>query len=316
MFTEIYNDLRRQLQMGDQITRIIVINTVVFITLVVLQITLAIIYGIGAPSELMFNRILEWIWVSPEWQKVLFRPWTVFTYMFTHTGIWHFAMNMLVLFWFGRIFQLFLTDKKVWAVYILGGLAGFLAFFLSANFIPTLGAYIGSGMIGASAGVTAIVVAAATIRPDYEMHLILIGPVKIKYIALVFIVLDLLSISKGANTGGHLAHLGGALLGFVFIKQLQAGNDWSVWFNNFVQGVRNFFDTSSSGKKRAKPKKKKSPLVAIRNPRLKKAKPEHKSDTPDAVQERVDAILDKIRKHGMDSLTDEEKEFLYNASKK
>lgn len=216
------------------------------------------------------------------------RFWTPITYMFMHADIFHILFNMLWLYWFGQIFEEFLGKKRTIGLYLMGGLAGGILFVLAFNLLP-LFSYIkqASHVVGASASVMAIVVAAATIVPNYEISLILIGPVKIKWIALFYVAVDFL-LTTGPNAGGQIAHLGGALIGFVYVKQLQRGNDW-------IEGITKIFKPKSKLK-----------VVATNRSVVTSAKPR---------QDEVDEILDKISRTGYESLNKHEKEVLFRASK-
>jgi membrane associated rhomboid family serine protease len=230
----------------------------------------------------------EYLSLPSNLHDLLFRFWTPFTYMFMHADIWHILFNMLSLYWFGQIFEEFLGKKRTIGLYLLGGLAGGILFVVAFNLLP-LFSYVKqvSHVVGASASVMAIVVATATIAPNYTINLLIIGPVKIKWIALFYIAVDFLS-TTGPNAGGQIAHLGGALIGFIYVKQLQRGNDW-------IAGITGIF-------------KRKSKLKVVSNNHNKNmiAKPR---------QEEIDAILDKISQNGYDSLNKHEKEVLFRASK-
>jgi membrane associated rhomboid family serine protease len=232
------------------------------------------------------------------------RPWTMITYMFMHDleGILHILFNMLVLYWFGRLFVEYLGSDKLIALYILGGIAGAVFFLLAYNTIPFFTQRAPLGLVGASAAVDAIVVATAVLLPNYTFYLLLFGPVRIKYIAAITVLLSFFG-TVGSNAGGNIAHLGGALVGFLYMKQLQAGSNWGMWITVTIDWIKNIF--------KAKPKVK----VSYRNdrdPMSSKARPGEKGYT----QDEIDAILDKISAGGYESLTKEEKEKLFNASKK
>ncbi|NJL76523.1 MAG: rhomboid family intramembrane serine protease [Saprospiraceae bacterium] len=205
---------------------------------------------------------------------------------------------------------------------MLGGLTGALFFFVSANTL--LG--VGSHALGASAAVMAIILAAGTVAPNYELNLLFIGPVKLKYIVAVLLFLDLIAIPRGGNTGGHIAHIGGALMGWFFIYQLQHGNDLSKPINRFFDWINAGFEQLRTGKK-ATTKRSKA-KVAYKSPNATnkskttvtaKAKTAKSNSSKDysgmSHQERVDAILDKIKQTGYDSLSKEEREYLFKASK-
>jgi len=214
--------------------------------------------------------------------------WTPFTYMFMHAGIFHILFNMLWLYWIGQIFEEYLGNKRTIGLYLLGGLTGALFFVAAYNIFPFFAPVLaGSTVVGASASVMAIIVATATLLPDYSIGLILIGPVKLKWIALFYVVVDFLSIA-GPNAGGEFAHLGGALIGFIYIKQLKRGNDW-------IGAITGIFRKKSKMK------------VASRNAdRNNGGKPR---------QDEIDRILDKITDTGYESLSKQEKEILSRASK-
>jgi len=220
---------------------------------------------------------------------LLRNPWTPFTYMFMHAGILHILINMLWLYWMGQIFEEYLGTNRTIGLYILGGLVGAFLFVLFYN-IPTLFTtqdLVGGKLVGASAGIMAIIVATGTLLPDYEVYVLLIGAVRLKWIVLFLIILDFFGI-VGFNAGGELSHLGGALFGFIYIKQLQRGTDMVTFFTKLFKKrskltVATKGGTTPTGKK----------------PR----------------QEDIDRILDKISQSGYDSLSKQEKEILFRASK-
>jgi len=222
--------------------------------------------------------------------------------MFLHENLFHILFNMLWLFWFGEIFVLYMGDKKVLPLYILGGLAGASMYVLVYNIIPVFrGSVDLSYMLGASASIYAIVFAAATINPNHEINLILIGPVRIKYIALISLLLDIISIPHG-NAGGYIAHAGGALSGFLYIKALQSGYDFFAPFAAVYNGIANLFRPG---------RKVKVSYKNLQGTSTSASKQRGKNE-----QEKVDEILDKIARSGYDSLTKEEKDFLFHYSKK
>jgi uncharacterized membrane protein len=189
----------------------------------------------------------------------------------------------------GQIFEEYLGNKRTIGLYIMGGLSGALFYLLAYNFIPAftrIHAAESALIVGASASVMAIVVATATLLPNYTISLILFGPVKLKWLVFVILVIDFLGV-VGPNAGGEIAHLGGALLGFIYIKQLQKGHDW-------IGGINNIFTSRS----KLKVVTKNSNKNAIERPR----------------QEDIDRILDKISQTGYESLSKQEKEILFRAS--
>ncbi|MEO1434213.1 MAG: rhomboid family intramembrane serine protease [Bacteroidota bacterium] len=302
MFDSIWNDIKQSFRTGTMVNRIIIANVAVFVTFNLIRVFLFVFGGADAGLEL-FEKFLRWFQASNTLNHNLFRPWTIFTYMFLHMGFWHIFWNMLIFMWFGRVLGDMIGDKKILPIYLIGGLVGWLVYVIFSQFLP-----MGSYMLGASAGVMAVVMAAAVVAPDYQFNLIFIGPVKIKYIALTMIFLDLIAIPTMSNTGGHLAHLGGVAAGYGFIELIRRGTDLSIPINNFLDKIVNFFRGAGLNFKRPK-----GPKVAFRNPR---GKAKSDSDTKDAnQQERIDAILEKIKRSGYKSLTEEERDILFRASK-
>jgi membrane associated rhomboid family serine protease len=233
---------------------------------------------------------------------LLYRPWSVFTYMFTHIDFWHIFWNMFMLFVFGKIMMTFLGPRKLLSMYLLGGLAGFLLYIIAFNIFPALD--VNSTIVGASAAIMAIVVAMAAYMPNYTLNLILIGPVKLQYIAMFYVVLDFVSIRMMENTGGHIGHLGGAVYGFVWGWNYRLGRDYSSWFELLLD---RFFNLFKRGRGRFK-------VVKKAGTRVPKSDEDYNADKLKR-QQRVDAILDKISKAGYDSLSKEEKDFLFKHSK-
>ena len=275
-------------QSGNPLYQFIAANVFVFLVLNLLYVVEFLVGRAGVISVFLEQQLV----MPANFSLFAVKPWTVFTYMFTQKEIFHLLFNMLWLFWLGKIFLDFLNKRQFIFVYLLGGLAGGITFLLLYNFIPVFrdDAQF-SYLLGSSASVSAIVVGTATLLPNYSIRMLLFGDVRLKYLALVFIVLDLIGLA-GANPGGSLSHLGGALFGYVFISQLNRGSDWSKVF--------------------ARKKKRKPVLKVVRN--------EHPKTPARAVrsvldQEYIDTILDKISQSGYDNLTKEEKEALFKASK-
>ncbi|RMG83448.1 MAG: rhomboid family intramembrane serine protease [Bacteroidetes bacterium] len=314
MFKSIWEDLRDQFRMGNMVTRLVILNVVVFVVVNIVKLLLLLFNGWDSSST-AFSDFLHFFSLSSSAWTILTHPWTIVTHMFLHEGLFHVLFNMLFLYWFGRIVGDFIGDRKILPLYLVGGLIGGAAYFASFNLLGYSNAGVGYAL-GASAGVMAIVVAAGAIAPDYIMRLLFLGNVKLKYIAGGLLVLDLVGIGNNYNTGGHFAHLGGAFFGWFFIEQLKKGNDLSIPVNRFLDKIFDFFSETFSGAFR------RGPRVIYRNPNAKKkaAKggraPRSGNDSGPDYQERLDRILDKIKQSGYESLTAEEKEFLFNASNK
>jgi len=227
--------------------------------------------------------------------------------MFIHANLRHVFWNMLMLYWFGRIAGDRIGDKHIWPIYFLGGLAGAAAYLISFPFVY---GSVPSTAVGASAAIMALVIVAGRINPDYEMRLLLLGNIKIKFIVLALIFIDLMMISKESNTGGHIAHLGGMVFGWLYYNQIGGTNDLEVKVNGWSAWIASFFNGSGR-----QVKKKKSPLsVKYKSDKI-KTMAERRTDADDNLQGQVDAVLDKIKKDGYNSLTDAEKDILYKASK-
>ena len=313
MLQSIWEDVKREFKVGNMVTRIIITNVVVFVMVNLLWIILRI--GSGWETPEVYNTIRNFFLISADWKHNLTHPWVIITHAFVHEGFWHLLWNMLFMYWFGRIVGDFIGNQRILPIYLLGGIVGGITYFPSVNLLSYTG---GQFALGASGAVMAIVVAAGTISPDYIMRLLFIGDVKLKYIVAVLVFIDLIGMAGDINTGGHFAHLGGALFGYIFVRQLRDGNDWSIPVNGVIDRIIEFYRNLSSGQK-----SRKGPRVVYKNP-VKTKKTAHSSKKGESVsdyedlshQETLDAILDKIKQSGYESLSEEEKEFLFNASKK
>lgn len=303
--SSIWDDLKFEFQKGNIITRLIFANVAVFLFLNLTILILKIFVGHPEWAAMVTKQFM----LPADLGKFITRPWTLLTHMFAHIGLFHILFNMLWLYWLGRILSEYLGQRKILPLYILGALAGGLFYMLLFNVLPYFQQSVSTAeALGASAGVMAIVVATATLLPDYRIHLIFLGAVKLKWIALVAVVLDILGMG-GGNAGGSIAHLGGAGFGYLFIKQLQSGQDWSKGVNAVIDTVIGWF---------VRPK---GPRVHYTNTEKVKSRKQRRSrhsqqqtDNADK-QKRLDEILDKISRSGYDGLTKEEKDFLFHFSK-
>ena len=297
----ICQDIKWQYRYGSDLIKLILINIAVFIIVNLINIPF-ILFAKTVP----FN-LVDFLSLYASTHNFVRHPWGIFTYMFIHEGFWHILWNMLGLYWFGQIVQDMIGKPKILPLYIFGGIFGGLLYMLAYNIFPLFSNAVAvSSCIGASAGVMAIVLAAATIAPNFELGFAIIGPVKIKWIALVYVVLDLINI-QGGNAGGHIAHLGGALFGFVFIKQLQSGNDFTRPFYAVTDFFSNLFKKKSNLKVEYK---KEYVYTSEKNTKSNTAQQKETASK----QEKLDAILDKINRSSYDSLSKEEKEFLFKIS--
>lgn len=306
MFNSIWEDVKREFRTGNMITRLIIVNIAVFVLVNIIGVLMYL--GNQGNMPALYQDMIHFFCISSDWKYLLTHPWGIFTNMFLHEGFWHILWNMLFLYWFGRIVGDFIGNQRVLPLYLMGGLAGGLLFFISANLLS----YGGNGVfaLGASGAVMAIVVASGVIAPDYIMRLILIGDVKLKYVVAVLVFLDLIAIAHDINTGGHFAHLGGAAFGGLFVTQLRQGNDLSEPVNRLFTKIQSFFKTNGA------PPRPKVVYKNVHADRKSRKQKEEKKREDTIQQERVDAILDKIKEQGYESLSKEEKEYLFNASKK
>ncbi len=291
----IVDEIKRSYYQGGALTKIIYINVGVFVVVRLLQVFFTFSGGPGADYPL-----LRWISVPSEPMSLLTKPWTLITYMFVHYEFIHFIFNILVLYWFGKLFLMFFSSRQLTGVYLLGGIAGALVYFASYNLIPVLYSYFHTSILmGASAAIMAILFAATIYRPDFTVYLMFFGQVKLKYIALVYFILDLISIASLQNAGGHLSHIGGAAFGWYFATRIKTGKDVTLGLSRLLERTEGLF------KKRSKMTVTyKRPMTDLEYNAQKIKK-----------QAELDRILEKIKKSGYNSLTKDEKKTLFDASK-
>lgn len=293
----IYNDIRTVFSRRDNsLNQLLLINVAVIVVIKLLQ---GIVFlSTGARNGEML--LLDWVAMPSVPGQLLTRPWTVLTYAFVHEGFWHILFNLLNLYWFGSLIREYLGDRKLVSLYILGALAGALFYLLAFNLLPVFrGSY--AILYGASASVMAVVVGAATLLPDYTFNLLLIGPVKIKYIAAALLLISVAGLS-GDNSGGQIAHFGGALMGFVFIRQLQRGTD----LGRPIQAIGDWVGALFSGRPRLRVTHRSRPAT---EPASRKSGSFQQPEPSE-----IDTILDKISRSGYESLSKEEKQKLFRAS--
>ena len=286
------DQLRYRLQQLNEAEKLILINVICFVLPLFLK---TLFYLFNIPSNVMIG----WFELSAEWSDLLFKPWTIFTYSFMHSGFFHLFWNMYLLYFASRLFLNLFSPRTFFNVYFLGVLLGGLTFMLSYSVFPAF-QYASPIMVGASAGVMAVLIFMATYSPDLEVRIIFFT-VKLRYLGIAFVLLDLIQIPYG-NAGGHLAHLGGAALGYLYVKRLDQGVDIGLPFENFTNRMLNLF-------------KKQSKLKTVHK-RKASSNSKKKVTTQEVDQSKIDSILDKISKSGYDSLTQKEKDFLFQAGKK
>lgn len=291
----IFDRLKQRFKQKDLLIQLIIINVAVFVVINVVGIFTTLF-------KLDSLDIISYVGVSSNISIVLYRLWTLFTYMFVHESLLHLFFNMLLLYWFGQMFLSSFNPKALGSLYVLGGLAGAALYILAFNTIPY---YVDMGhvpMIGASASVMAIIFGIAFYRPDASMRLLLIGEVKIVYIALFFFVVDFFALDSADNVGGRVAHIGGAVLGYLFATQYRKGKDITRWVTKMIDYLANISKPKSKPKMKVKFKKRDAEYTYN----------ERKNND----QEILDHILDKIKASGYASLTKDEKQRLFEASKK
>ena len=297
----ILDDLKRTFRQGNIVVRLIYINVAVF----VLGLLFAVVLGL---FNIDINYLLRDLYLPADLLQLLRRPWTLITYMFMHAGMWHLLGNMLWLYWFGKLFLYFFSSKHLRGLYVVGGLAGALLYIVAYNLFPVFSAQLYSAtLVGASASVLAIAIATAVREPDFRINLMLIGPVKLKYFALFIVLFDVLYVESD-NAGGHLAHLGGALAGWWFVRGLGQGDDVTHRVNVCIDAVGGIFH-----KRERKPRKPKM-KVHVNNARGNRAADYEYNARKKTQSDEVDRILEKLKKSGYSSLSEEEKRELFEAS--
>lgn len=287
----IFDEIKESFREGSALTRLIYINLGIFLTIRIIN-----VFFFLAGAEFPF---LDWLALPADFGTLASRPWTLITYMFLHFDFLHILFNLLWLYWMGQIFLGYFDQDKLIAIYILGGITGGLFYILGYNSFPVFSGIVAdSRLLGASASVIAIVTALAVHAPNHSIHLMFIGPVKMKFIALVSVILYVIGISS-TNAGGNLAHLGGAFWGVVYVLQLRRGFDSGKGISSLFNWIKRQFTP--------KPKVKityRKPVNDIEYNRQKNQD-----------QARMNEILEKISKSGYGSLSKEEKEILFKMGK-
>lgn len=307
----VWDEIKTWWRTGGVLLRLIIINVAVFLLL--LFVGLGAMFLVGpAPEGLnasdlanawMNQHVLPWLASTSDLGQLPLRVWTVVTYMFTHEGLLHLFFNMLMLWFSGRLFSDLLGERRLLGNYILGGLLGYFLFLAFANIVVLQPFTSGGIILGASASVTAIFIGVAMYQPEMVVRLLLFGSIRLKWLALIFLLLDFISIRKGDNSGGHIAHLGGALYGYLAAVQLKKGQDWSLGFINGLERIGNALRLRRGAR-----------LKVVKTPRGKRVSDADFNAARNAQQANIDAILDKISRSGYESLSKAEKDILFKAS--
>jgi membrane associated rhomboid family serine protease len=308
MFQSIWEEIKSSFRVGNMVTQLMLINFIVFFGVNLIKFMLWM-FNAGNGIPMYFYDGLNFFCVPAKFMDLLWHPWGIITSLFFHEDFWHIINNMIFLYLFGNIVGNLIGDRRVLPIYLIGGLVGSFLFMVSDFWVHYLSGY----ALGASGAVMALAGAAVTLAPDYRVMLIILGEVKLKYICLVMLLLDLVGIAHNDNTGGHVAHLGGFFMGIFIITRLQDGDDLLAPVHNLLVKIRSWFDFSNKKKNTTRRKKE----MAFNKPGFGSNKKSNQSqETPLNFQDQLDAILDKIRENGYDNLSQAEKDFLFDASKR
>ena len=282
----IIKDLKYRYNTGNIVEKLIYLNVALFICTLLISVLQGLYKG-------EMNFIMEWFSLDNDINTLFRKPWSILSYGFLHAGFLHILMNMIVLYFIGNLFLEYFTEKQLLNFYILGTLFGGIFFLFSQNYFPLFEGK-STVLVGASAGISAIFIGITTYMPNYQIKLRFIGFVKLWYLAAFWIGLDVLGLI-GSNAGGHFAHLGGALFGFIYVSRAS---------NKEISFLNNLWGMFSSKNKKMKTVYKSS------------TKRKNNVNNTNFNQVKIDAILDKISKSGYDTLTKEEKDFLFKQGKK
>ncbi|REJ63199.1 MAG: rhomboid family intramembrane serine protease [Bacteroidetes bacterium] len=288
---------------GDYLTRLLYLNISVFLLFALTNAFTSLFTG---NFGLIPNLADDLLALPSDPLRLLLRPWTILTYMFTHFGFRHILFNMIVLYFSGKILMEYLGEKRMLALYIYGGIGGGLLYIMLYNLSPILGQ---GSMVGASAGCIAVLVAGALYMPQMPVRLWGIFEIKYWMLAAGIVTLDVLNLT-GSNAGGHIAHLGGAIVAFFFIRSMRQGHEWNVYLFQIIDAVRNMLFRPKSKKKRRGFSFGESSYVKYEE--VKKPKGASTKSSQDTA--KMDTILDKIKEKGYDSLSKEEKAYLFKIS--
>ena len=308
-----WEDIKKSWNTGGMLYKLIWVNVVVFVV-----INSAIVFTQLTDIQLPASASGGYgLFTTAHLPTLLYRPWSMLTHMFAHKEIFHLLFNMMLLWWMGRMYVSEVGSRRLLSTYIMGGLAGFIVYAISVNVLPGLRMEEVSFAYGASAAIMAIFTATATLNPTKKIPFFLFGSVQLKYIALLYVLFDYFGIlgESGLETGGRIAHLGGAAFGYFLIVYSRKGINIVRWLEVIIDMIMSSLPTSSAPSfsknfnftksMRRKPKETRSP----------KSDDDFNSERKER-EDRLDLILEKISRHGYDHLSKEEKKFLFNQSKK
>lgn len=288
---------------GDKLTTLVAINCAIFLLFTILSFPGPIIFGDNR-SDYIIQFVYGQLVLSSDLNFLLHKPWTILTHLFVHdmTDVMHLIGNMFLLYFLGKIFLQFFTQKQLLSLYFLSGLVGAALLVLIANLSPFFAGEVRA--LGASAAVLGVAVSACTYSPNQTVFLFGIIKVPLKYIGLFLVISDFLFFYDG-NTGGHIAHLGGAGFGYLFATQIRKGKDYTAFFSKVLSSVTDLF----------KRVPKKSKMKVAHSRKAQNMSDEEYNKMKKISQEEIDSILDKISKSGYDSLSKKEKEILFRNSR-
>ena len=291
---------------GNALIMLITINVVIFVLLNFIL----IVYNLGKlQTDAFYKNVWAWFVMPASLDKLASRPWTIFSYMFSQMDVMRMISNMLWLWWFGYILQDLTGNRKLGPVYIYGGLAGAVVFVASSYIFPGLYQNINTmgPLIGAGAAIMAVSVATTALAPDYRLFPMINGGIPLWVLTMVYVLINFATVASSGGGGAAvgLAHLGGAVMGFLYVKRLRKGQDMGNWMHSFYHWVFHVFDPAE---KKNEERMKKEVFYDVKGQQPFKK-------TPNVTQQKIDDILDKIGKEGYHFLTDDEKEYLKRASK-
>lgn len=288
-------------QDGNSLIMLLAIITIVFCIFKFIY----VVFHLGGLNVQAFRPLVfDWFTLPADPEKIMYRPWTIITYMFMHDRVFHLLGNLLWLWAFGYILQDLAGNRKLIPIFLYGGFAGALFFVLSYNIFPRLVDDMPvTTLEGASAGVMAVAIATTALAPDYRIFPMINGGIPLWVLTIIFVIIDFASI-PGSNGGGHIAHLAGAAMGFLIVMRLRKGSDWTNWINAFFDWVNNLFN----------PEKKSWKKTARKDLYYNTRGTTPFKKVPNITQRRVDEILDKINQQGYRFLTEEEKDILKRAA--
>ena len=312
-----WEDIKKSWSTGGMLYKLIWVNVVVFVV-----INTAIVFTQLTDIQLPSSELGGFsLFTTAHLPTLLYRPWSILTHMFAHKEIFHLLFNMMLLWWMGRMYVSEVGSRRLLSTYIMGGLAGFIVYAISVNILPGLRMEEVSFAYGASAAIMAIFTATATLNPTKKIPFFLFGSVQLKYIALLYVLFDYFGIlgDSGLETGGRIAHLGGAACGYFLIVYSRKGINIVRWLEVIIDMIMSSIPTSSGtsfsnsfSKRFSFTKSKRRKPKATRPP---KSDDDFNSERKER-EDRLDLILEKISRHGYDHLSKEEKKFLFNQSKK